>query len=162
MGKEKRRSPRFTLHQLVNIEYGREDYVYGDAVDISETGIGILCDSALPPSSRLFVMFQLDMSALPGGDSAASHKATNGNGSTNGGASRGAGSNADRTAGAPENADQSGQMPSPGPTIRCEGIVSRSDREPGGRYHVGVDFSDLLDSDRRAIEKFLAAFEPSS
>lgn len=107
MGKEKRRSPRYTLNQLVNIEYGREDYVYGDAVDISETGIGVLCDSAIAPSSRMFIMFQLGESG--------------------------------------------------GHTVRCEGFVTRSEKTSAGRYHVGVDFAEMIDSDRNAIVEFLAS-----
>lgn len=107
MGQDKRRAPRYTLNQLVNIEYGREDYVYGDAVDISETGIGVVCDSGISPASRMFLMFHLGES-------------------------------------------------SDGPTVRCEGFVTRSDRTADGRYRVGVDFAEIAESDRKKIAEYLS------
>jgi c-di-GMP-binding flagellar brake protein YcgR len=40
--------------------------------------------------------------------------------------------------------------------VKCEGVVSRCDKKPNGEYEIGVEFTDILDSDRKKIEVYLA------
>ncbi|KGE71413.1 PilZ domain-containing protein [Spirochaeta lutea] len=103
---ERRRAPRYRLHQLVHLDMGREDFIPADGLNISTTGLACLTDLAQDVGSRMFTMFQLDPSS-----------------------------------------EES--------LVKCEGIVSRCDAKPNGEFEIGVEFTDILESDKRKIEEYL-------
>ena len=55
---ERRRSPRYVLHQLVSLGFAREKYIRAEAVNISTHGIGCMSDSAVDLYTRVFIMLQ--------------------------------------------------------------------------------------------------------
>lgn len=55
---DRRRSPRYVLHQLVSLGFAREKYIHAEAVDISTHGIGCVSDSPVDLYSRVFIMLQ--------------------------------------------------------------------------------------------------------
>ena len=66
MSTEKRRAPRFSIDQMLEISLGREHAVRCRGVDVSEVGVLCHTDVQLEPGTRVFVMLHLG----DGGDEA--------------------------------------------------------------------------------------------
>jgi hypothetical protein len=63
MAEERRRSPRFTINQLIEVDYGRELFLRAKAINISRSGLLCSTDPELDTSSRVFLSL-----TLPDGD----------------------------------------------------------------------------------------------
>ncbi len=63
MAQERRRSPRFTIRQLIEIDYGKESYLRAEGINISRSGLLCTTEPEISPSSRVFL--SLD---FPGND----------------------------------------------------------------------------------------------
>ncbi|MBI4978091.1 MAG: PilZ domain-containing protein [Spirochaetes bacterium] len=59
MTSEKRRSPRFIIHQIVKLEYGRQEIIYAQGKNISITGILCYSTSCIELQSRAYIMFSI-------------------------------------------------------------------------------------------------------
>lgn len=59
MSADKRRAPRFSIDQMLEISQGREHAVRCRGVDLSEVGVLCHTDVELEPGTRVFVMLQL-------------------------------------------------------------------------------------------------------
>ncbi len=57
---EKRRSPRCTFEQIINISNNRETYIQADGINISEFGIMCGTKEKCDPYDRLFLMFTIN------------------------------------------------------------------------------------------------------
>lgn len=61
MGSEdKRRAPRFTMDQIIELNIGKEEFVEASGLNISEMGIMCQATRALESTERVFLMFSLD------------------------------------------------------------------------------------------------------
>lgn len=56
---DRRKSERFRLNQLIDVGFGREDFVYAEGRDISATGIGCETTHPVDPSTHMYMMFQV-------------------------------------------------------------------------------------------------------
>ncbi|WP_460050538.1 PilZ domain-containing protein [Spirochaeta dissipatitropha] len=63
MEQERRKVPRYELNQLVELDYGRENFINGEGLDISARGIGCKVYECVELYSRLYFMLQLDPDA---------------------------------------------------------------------------------------------------
>jgi len=107
MEQDRRRAPRFTLHQVVRVELGQEDFINARGVDISEKGVRCVVQHCLDPYTRVFLMLQLD-----------------------------------------ENDEDS--------LISCHGVVNRCGGEGLIPEDIAVEFTEIQDSDREKIRRYLA------
>ncbi len=59
MGEERRKYPRFSLNQCIQISFGKETFIDAEAVNISMSGI--LCSSSVPIDNldKIFMMIDL-------------------------------------------------------------------------------------------------------
>jgi hypothetical protein len=57
---DKRKAPRFTMNQIVELNFGKEEFVEASGLNISEMGIMCQTSRALDECERLFLMFSLD------------------------------------------------------------------------------------------------------
>jgi len=60
MRTERRKSPRFTINQMIDLELGRENYIAAEGVNISEEGLLCHTSESLEPYSRIYLQFSLD------------------------------------------------------------------------------------------------------
>jgi hypothetical protein len=60
MGTERRRSPRFILHQLIEIEFDRETFIPVQGLDLSLHGVACKTQLPLELYSRVYMLIQLN------------------------------------------------------------------------------------------------------
>ena len=63
MANERRRSNRYKLSQLVELQFGRETFIPAVGADISSLGIGCISADPVDLYSRMFFMLQLNPEA---------------------------------------------------------------------------------------------------
>jgi len=56
---EKRSHPRFQINQLVEIDYGREQYISAEGVNLSKNGVLCKTEEECPLYSKVFMMMTL-------------------------------------------------------------------------------------------------------
>ena len=56
---ERRKYARFSIDQMIELSYGREQYVEAAGVDLSEKGVLCLTSEPVEPGARVFLMFQV-------------------------------------------------------------------------------------------------------
>jgi hypothetical protein len=61
MEKEKRRSKRFTLHQLIEVSYEGDLFVRAEGVDLSECGILCKTDPKLEVAFPVYLILKLEL-----------------------------------------------------------------------------------------------------
>lgn len=59
MKAERRRSPRYSVRQVVEIGHGRQSVLWGDAINLSSSGILCRTSDSVFPSSRVLVSMVL-------------------------------------------------------------------------------------------------------
>jgi len=61
MAKERRRAPRFKIHQMIEVGFGSESFMEAAGLNISESGI--LCETAdfVDPGARIFIRLSITM-----------------------------------------------------------------------------------------------------
>nr|WP_018525864.1 PilZ domain-containing protein [Alkalispirochaeta alkalica] len=59
MERERRKSPRYRLRQLIRLGFGKETFIPSRGTDISTAGIGCQVDEPLDLYSRVYLMLQL-------------------------------------------------------------------------------------------------------
>lgn len=59
MSSERRRSPRFVLHQLIEVEFDRETFIPASGLDLSAHGLGCKTQIPLGLYTRVYLLFQL-------------------------------------------------------------------------------------------------------
>ena len=60
MRTERRKSPRFTINQMIDLELGRENYIAAEGVNISDEGLLCHTSELLEPYSRVFLQLSLN------------------------------------------------------------------------------------------------------
>jgi c-di-GMP-binding flagellar brake protein YcgR len=60
MRTERRKSPRFTINQLIDLEPGRENYIAAEGVNISNEGLLCHTSDSLDLYSRVYLQFSLN------------------------------------------------------------------------------------------------------
>jgi len=60
MRTERRRSPRFILHQLIEIEFDRETFIPVQGLDLSLNGVACKTQLPLELYSRVYMLIQLN------------------------------------------------------------------------------------------------------
>ena len=61
MDDSKQRSPRFTIHQLVEIQFSVETFFQAEGINLSETGLLCSTESAIEPYTKVFVMIEMPL-----------------------------------------------------------------------------------------------------
>jgi len=60
MRTERRKSQRFSINQLIEIDMGRENFIPAEGVNISDDGLLCHTSEALDPYSRVYIQLTLD------------------------------------------------------------------------------------------------------
>jgi c-di-GMP-binding flagellar brake protein YcgR len=60
MRTERRKSPRFTINQMIDLEMGRENYISAEGVNISDEGLLCHTSESLEPYSRVYMQRSLN------------------------------------------------------------------------------------------------------
>jgi len=60
MRTERRKSPRFTISQMIDLEMGRENYIAAEGVNISDEGLLCHTSESLEPYSRVYIQLSLN------------------------------------------------------------------------------------------------------
>jgi c-di-GMP-binding flagellar brake protein YcgR len=60
MRTERRKSPRFTINQMIDLEMGRENYIAAEGVNISDEGLLCHTSESLEPYSRVYMQLSLN------------------------------------------------------------------------------------------------------
>lgn len=60
MKEERRKSPRFTINQMIELDMGRETFIAAEGVNISDEGILCHSSESLDPYSRVYMQISLD------------------------------------------------------------------------------------------------------
>lgn len=58
---EKRRFKRFSIHQLIEISFGREVFIEAEGINISEGGMRCKLSQGLDPLSRLYLLLTIPL-----------------------------------------------------------------------------------------------------
>lgn len=61
MDDSKNRSPRFTIHQLVEIQFAQETFFQADGINLSETGVLCSTESMIEPYTKVFIMIEMPL-----------------------------------------------------------------------------------------------------
>jgi len=56
MQEERRKHPRYQIHQLIELSFGKEIYIGAHSIDISEGGLYCQVSKPMEPYSRVFLM----------------------------------------------------------------------------------------------------------
>lgn len=65
MNQNKRRSPRFSIQQLIRMSWDREEFLQAEGVNISSTGMLLHSSVPMEHYSTLFLMFEIESSGGP-------------------------------------------------------------------------------------------------
>ena len=57
--KEKRGFVRFQIHQMIRLSYGKEEYLQGEGINLSEGGLLCRTDHPIEPYSKVFLMMTI-------------------------------------------------------------------------------------------------------
>jgi hypothetical protein len=57
--KEKRDFVRFQIHQMIRLSYGKEEYLQGEGLNLSEGGLLCRTEHPVEPYSKVFLMMAL-------------------------------------------------------------------------------------------------------
>jgi len=59
MNEDRRKHPRFSLNQCIQISYGKENFIEAEAINISQNGL--LCNSSVPIDNldRIYMLIDL-------------------------------------------------------------------------------------------------------
>ena len=60
---EKRKSGRFKIYQMIQMSYGKENFISCEAVNISEGGILCKTNGEIDSNSTFFLMFEIPLKA---------------------------------------------------------------------------------------------------
>ena len=60
MAEEKRKAPRFSLHQLIRLSSNREEFLQAEGINISLTGVLLHTEAAIDLYTTLFLMFEVE------------------------------------------------------------------------------------------------------
>ena len=61
MDDSKTRSPRFTIHQLVEIQFSVETFIQAEGINLSETGVLCSTESPVDPYTKVFIMIEMQL-----------------------------------------------------------------------------------------------------
>jgi len=59
MGKERRKAPRFTIHQMIQIQFPKEEFVQAVGINLSETGLLCVTEIEIPAYTKVFIMLEM-------------------------------------------------------------------------------------------------------
>jgi len=63
MASERRVAPRFSIQQMVELSYGREEIVHASGINLSKTGLLCSTDSYVEPYTEVSLLMQIPESA---------------------------------------------------------------------------------------------------
>ena len=56
---ERRKSARIRIDQMIELQFGQEQFIRAEGMDLSETGILCTCADPVDPQTRIYLMFRL-------------------------------------------------------------------------------------------------------
>ncbi len=61
MSDEKRRTPRFRIHQMIEIQFSKETFILSKGINLSENGLLCITEKYIDPYTKIFIMLEIPL-----------------------------------------------------------------------------------------------------
>ena len=61
MSDEKRKAPRFRIHQMIEIQFPKETFILSEGINLSESGLLCITEKCIEPYTKIFIMLEIPL-----------------------------------------------------------------------------------------------------